>query len=106
MKNTEKLYQQFDLYNELIFDGDVPYCEIIIKNKLPKKSMGLFYAEFDEQGNKTYRIELSKAYDNIGVTLIHEMIHALQWRLDYPVNHGQYFKSWRRWIRHEFGLDV
>ena len=100
------MQKQFDIYNDLIFDNAVPYCEIVIKKKLHENARGYFYGDFDENENKLYTIELSKNYDNMGITLIHEMIHALQWRLDYPVNHGQYFKSWRRWIRHEFGLDV
>ena len=97
---------QFDFYNDLIFDGDVPFCDIVIKKKLPKKAMGLFYADFDESGNKTYLIELSGAYPNMGITLVHEMVHALQWKLDKPVNHKKYFKHWRNWINQEFSLDI
>lgn len=98
--------QQFDLYNDLIFDNQVPFCEIALHKKLPKKAMGLFYCGYDENGEKTYLIELSEAYDNLGLTLIHEMIHALQWKLDKPVNHRKYFKQWVAFIKQEFGLDV
>lgn len=100
------IQKQFDFYNELIFDNQVPYCEIVIKPKLQGKAMGLFWSMIDEYGNKAYLIELSDAYQNQGVTLIHEMVHALQYKLDKPVNHKGYFKQWRNWIAQEFGLDI
>lgn len=102
----QDIQKQFDFYNWLIFDGAVPYCEIVIKKKLHKKAMGYFYGDVDEQGEKTYTIELSKAYPNTGITLIHEMVHALQYKLDRGVNHRGYFKNWKRWIQQEFGLDI
>lgn len=98
--------KQFDIYNDLIFDNEVPLCEIIYKKKLDENAMGYFYGDVDEYGNKLYIIELSKDYDNPGVTLIHEMIHALQYKLNFPVNHGRYFKQWRKYIENEFGLTV
>lgn len=100
------MQKQFDFYNDLIFDNAVPYCEITLKKKLPKKAMGLFYSGFDENGNKTYLIELSLDYDNLGLTLVHEMIHALQWAENRPVNHHKYFKQWVKFISNEWGLDV
>lgn len=99
-------YKQFDLYNDLIFDGAVPPCQIFVEKKLSKRAMGYFWGNYDEHGNKTYTIELSEAYDNLGLVLIHEMIHALQWKLDRGVNHRSYFKQWKRWIHQEFGLDI
>ena len=100
------MQKQFDIYNDLIFDNAVPYCEIVIKKKLHENAMGYFYGDFDENGNKLYTIELSKGYDNMGITLIHEMVHALQFKLNKPVNHKGYFKQWKKWISHEFGLDI
>lgn len=102
MKNTQKLYSQFDLYNELIFDGIVPYCEIDYNNS--KDYMGLFYGDYDEDFNKVYRIEISTKFDQHGITLIHEMIHALQFYLDIKVNHGKVFKNWVKLIDNKLGL--
>lgn len=101
-----KLYEQFDLFNDLIFDGEIPPCEIVLKKNLEGEAMGLFYPLVDEYGNKLYLIELSKDYDNLAITLIHEMVHALQYKLDKKVNHKKYFKQWRDFIRYEFGLDI
>lgn len=100
------IYKQFDLYNNLIFDGAIPQCEIVLKKNLEGEAMGLFYPLVDEHGDKLYLIELSESYHNIGITLIHEMIHALQYSLNKKVNHKKYFKQWKRWIHQEFGLDV
>lgn len=102
----ENMQKQFDLFNDLIFDNAVPYCEIAFERKLKKNAMGYFHGDFDENGNKTYLIEVSLAYDNTAITLIHEMVHALQYKLDKPVNHKKYFKQWKNWIKYEFGLDI
>lgn len=102
----QDIQKQFDFYNWLIFDGAVPPCEIVIKKKLHKKAMGYFYSLVDENGNKAYLIELSEAYPNQGITLVHEMVHALQYKLNKKVNHKKYFKHWQSWIQQEFGLDI
>lgn len=102
----QNVYMQFDLFNELIFDGEVPPCEIVSKKKLEGEAMGLFYPLIDEHGNKAYLIEISESYDNPAITLIHEMVHALQYKLGKKVNHKKYFKEWRNYIAYEFGLDI
>lgn len=103
MKDYQK---QFDLFNDLIFDNEVPPCEIVTKPKLKAKAMGYFYPMVDENGEKCYLIEISEAYEDQAITLIHEMVHALQYKLDKKLNHKKYFKQWRDFIHNEFGLDI
>ncbi|KAM4732900.1 LOW QUALITY PROTEIN: germ cell nuclear acidic protein [Anableps anableps] len=97
---TSKLYQ---LYNTSVFDNKLPTNSCTWNKKMRKTAGGYCVTGQEKAGGKRYaRIELSEkvcdSADRLRDTLIHEMCHACQWRINGPVRdgHGNFWKLYAR----------
>ncbi len=90
----------YDLFNELLFKGELPSCLITLQRE--KNTMGYFsFNRFaNHQGMKTDEIALNPAFFAVmGMrealsTLVHEMVHLWQYHFGDPGRGRYHNKEW------------
>lgn len=101
----------FQLYDRVLFNNEISKAEINLELSMfnKKQYMGLFIG-FDVQGYKHGHIKISRMYAKkihiVESTLIHEMVHCLQYIRGIKVNHGKFFKSECKRIQKKTGIDI
>jgi hypothetical protein len=108
MKLLDKAAKYFMRYDKVIFNHTIKKADINLMMKLSnsRKLMGVFTGYYMEDG-KYGNITLSRKYrKQIKSTIIHEMVHCIQFIKGKPVNHGKFFKKEAKRIRKHFGIDI
>lgn len=112
MKYTlDKAAKLFMRYDKKIFNSAIRKADINLSLRFnnSKKYMGIFCGYYVEK-NKCGEIILSKWFmgdkDTFKSTIIHEMVHCLQFIKDKPVNHKGLFKKEYKRIKKQFGIDI
>lgn len=106
-----KICGLFQLYDRILFKNEISNSPINLElsffNK--KEYMGLFIG-FDIKGYKQGHIKISRVYAKkikmVESTLIHEMVHCLQFIRGYKVNHGTFCKSECKRIKRLSGINI
>lgn len=105
------LYQQFDRFNQLCFEGKLPRAEIRLNSR--RRSLGLTrYRHNRLTGQRIVWIEISVFFDmpesEYIDTLVHEMIHYYIFvnGLKDTSTHGKLFRAEMERIRRDFNLTV
>lgn len=107
----KQICRLFQLYDRVLFDNEISKAEINLELSMFNKNkyMGLFIG-FDVQGYKHGHIKLSRVYAKkikmVESTLIHEMVHCLQYIRGYKVNHGKFFKAECKRIKKQIGIKI
>jgi len=108
LKKAAKMFMRLD---KKIFKSEIRKAEINLSLRFnnSKKYMGLFCGYYVEKG-KCGELILSKWFmknkDTFKSTVIHEMVHCIQFIRNKPVNHKGLFKSESRRIKKQFGIDI
>lgn len=101
----------FNLYNETIFEKQIPTGTIIEWSERMTNTAGYCYCKkiIRKSGvvERTVRIVLSSkaldSADRLRDTLVHEMCHAATWIINEIADgHGYYWKSWYKLISFKF----
>ena len=112
MKQTlDKAAKLFMRYDKEIFKSEIRKADINLSLRFnnSKKYMGLFCGYYVEK-NKCGELILSKWFmgnkETFKSTLIHEMVHCIQFIRGKKVNHGTFFKKECKRIKRHFGIDI
>ena len=106
-----KLCKLFQLYDRLLFKNEISKADINLELSMfnKKKYMGLFIG-FMVEGKKHGHIKISRQYAKklkmVESTLVHEMVHCLQYIKGYKVNHGKFFKAEAKRIKKLSGINI
>ncbi|XP_013793631.1 mucin-4-like [Limulus polyphemus] len=96
---TKRLY---NMYNEKVFNNELPSDLSITWNPRLRKTAGCcYYRKHSSSLNRVARIELAPkvidSADRLRDTLIHELCHAASWIINgYRDGHGPIWKTWAR----------
>jgi len=108
LKKAAKLFMQYD---KEIFNSEIRKADINLSLRFnnSKKYMGIFCGYYVEK-KKCGELILSKWFMGNKVdfksTLIHEMVHCIQFVRGKKVNHGAFFKRECKRIKKIYGIDI
>lgn len=109
--SLDKAAKYFMDFDRKIFSGRIRKADINLTLSFnnSKELMGVFVGYYHGK-MKCGEIRLSKRYckdkEQFKSTLIHEMVHCIQFIKGKRVNHGAFFKRECRRIKRHFGIDI
>jgi len=97
--SIKEIRKWFGILNEVIFDGVVPkFWDIEIK-KVPGQFAAAQPYKNDLKPEKVLvKLEINPSFPNFKkfiIILVHEMIHAWQWKNEGKITHGKSFFKWK-----------
>lgn len=111
-KPTKKIIRDlFKIYNDLVFDGKLSQFRKIYFLSPKADHFGMTHARQSLRGRKVRFsvLGLSSEFPSFMifvVTLLHEMVHAYQWKFCAMIDHGPTFFDWQKIIEEKLHMPL